>query len=446
MKGAAMEIGEKYQSAYQNIEMVIAQREQQQYYSALGYTSNLDYLCEFDVKVLNTLVKEYLPGCTYKEMRAYHKIHSLEELLQTMVFYCGHGIGGEAEMEDITMVEKLYQWSLGMGGTATQAAMALAAIGCSSVVHLTDDSKEVCDILNSPYIYTVSEEGELIHTVDVQQKTEQEVHCIIQFKKGDKLEIGDKRIEIPISNRLILTKMTVNITVPFSEPYFQYVEEQAEHFVSNVLSSFNEISDLGLLEQRIEYLREHLRVYRKNNSKGIVFFEDAHYHDYKIRKSCIESLYPLVDILSLNEEELGYTLKMYEREICWDDITSCVEGMKYIRDRLGIRKGLIVHTKDYAMYVGEPLNADIESGLVYGNLLATAKASSGWYGTIDEIRKVVELALSPEGVRKREALQQSIYREEAVLVPSKYIDQPRYTIGLGDSFVAGVQLCFANQQ
>jgi ADP-dependent phosphofructokinase/glucokinase len=36
----------------------------------------------------------------------------------------------------------------------------------------------------------------------------------------------------------------------------------------------------------------------------------------------------------------------------------------------------------------------------------------------------------------------SKYADCVTLVPTKYIDKPKYTIGLGDSFVAGVQTCF----
>ena len=42
------------------------------------------------------------------------------------------------------------------------------------------------------------------------------------------------------------------------------------------------------------------------------------------------------------------------------------------------------------MYVGEPLKADIERGLIYGNLLATAKANNGWYGTKEQVKEVLE--------------------------------------------------------
>ena len=50
--------------------------------------------------------------------------------------------------------------------------------------------------------------------------------------------------------------------------------------------------------------------------------------------------------------------------------------------------------------------------------------------------------LSPKGVENYGIIEKSNYAKEVVLVPSKYIDKPKYTIGLGDSFVGGVQMCF----
>jgi len=437
-----MDLIKKYEAAYANLETVIKDRIQSGKYMALGYTSNLDYLCDFSADRINEFLKKYLPDAELMKLKAFHKIHSMEELLSTIVFYCLHGIGGEAEICDTALIRQNFKWTPGMGGTGTQAAMALAAVGCPSVVHLTDDSEEVCGILKSPYIYTISPKGELIGTSEVEHTAEQEVHCIIQFKKGDAICLGDQMAEIPVSNRLILTKMTVNVEVPFFKPYFTYIEQHAQQFSSNVLSSFNEISDQELLMERLDYVKSHIQKYRRKNRSGILFFEDAHYHDYEIRKLCIEHLYSQVDIVSLNEEELKYTLEMYDYRIDIEDIVSCVKGVKYIRDRFAVQKGIIVHTKDYAMYVGEKLNADIETGLMYGNMLATAKAFGGWYGTKEQIGEILKFALSENGVKRRNTISGSKYNPEVVLVPSKYIDKPKYTIGLGDSFVAGVQMCF----
>ena len=94
------------------------------------------------------------------------------------------------------------------------------------------------------------------------------------------------------------------------------------------------------------------------------------------------------------------------------------------------------------MYVGDKLRADIEKGLMYGNMLATAKAKNGSYGTKKQIKAVLQFELSPNGMSKYYLIQNSDYKKEVVFVPSKYIDKPRYTIGLGDSFVGGVQICF----
>ena len=94
------------------------------------------------------------------------------------------------------------------------------------------------------------------------------------------------------------------------------------------------------------------------------------------------------------------------------------------------------------MYVGESLKADIERGLIYGNMLATAKANNGWYGTREQIKEVLEFDFSERGMKNYQILKESRYAQEAVLIPSKYIDTPRFTIGLGDSFVGGVQMCF----
>lgn len=438
-----MDMENRYQRAFESLQKVAAERTRENKYVAMGYTSNLDLLCNFDVVILNRLLKDNMINCNLLDMKCADKIETIEDLLNTVVYYCSRGIGGEVDVDNVELVARSFRFQYGMGGTATQAAMALAQVGCPSIVHLTDDSKDVCEILNSPYIYAVSQDGTLVHTKDIKQINEQEIHFIIQFKKGDKIKLNEQEIEIPCSNRLILTKVTVNESVPFSKPYFEWIEKNAEKVKSNVLSSFNCLSDKELLKKRLDYVKNHIEKYRQKNPQGIIFFEDAHYHDMQIRKMCLETIYSEVDIVSLNEEELQYTLnEMYEFNVDINDVFSCIQGAKFIRSKFGIRKGVIIHTKDYSMYVGDKLQVDIEKGLMYGNMLATAKAQNGSYGTKEQIREILNFDLSPKGITNYLLVEESQYKDEVVLVPSKYIDKPCYTIGLGDSFVGGVQVCF----
>lgn len=438
-----MDLEQKYYEAYDAMDQVIQARMERGRYMALGYTSNLDLLCDFEVERLNQLLKEYMPEGILKEMRAATTVRTMQELLETMVYYCSNGIGGEVNVENIKLVEENFHFEYGMGGTAVQAAMALNEIGCPSIVHLTDDSEEVCGILNTPGVFTVSQAGELVHTDQITQTQEQEPHFIIQFKKGDQICLGSQQVKIPCSNRLILTKITVNQFVPFSKPYFEWIERNARQVSSIVLSSFNALTDAEILKERLDYVKQHTEKYHRNNPEGIVFFEDAHYHDVQIKKLCLETIYSNADIVSMNEEELDYTLNdIYHHHVDIEDIYSCIEGAKYIRSRFGVRKGAMVHTKDYSMYVGEPINADMERGLMYGNMLATSKAKNGWYGTREQVREILEYGFSEKGEANYKAVMESPYAQEVVLVPSKHIYTPKYTIGLGDSFVGGVQMCF----
>lgn len=438
-----MEIEEKYQETYNKMDEIVSRRRGKKMYTALGYTSNLDLLFDFKVERLNEYLEKYLVGENLMEMKVSKLINSMEDLLRTIVYYCVHGIGGEADITNTDLIFHSFPYKNGIGGTAVQAALALSQVGCPSIVHLTDDSKEVCELLETPYVYTISPEGELIHTENMKQTNEQEIHGIIQFKKGDKVRLGDQTVEIPCSNRLILTKITVNEFVPFSKAYFEWIEKNAEYVHSNVLSSFNALFNESILAERLNYAKDHIRKYRQANPKGIVFFEDAHYHSIDVRRLCLETLCPYVDILSLNEEELKYTLsEMYHFDIDINNIISCIKGGKFIIDKYRIQKGIIIHTKDYSMYLGKKLEADIEMGLMFGNMLATAKAQNGWYGTKEQIKKVLDLSLSPKGIAYYETVKESEYANEVTLVPSKYIDKPKYTIGLGDSFIGGVQICF----
>jgi ADP-dependent phosphofructokinase/glucokinase len=369
-----MDIEDKYLQAYQNIEAIHHAQLKNKRYPALGYTSNLDILCDFNIDTFNTLLSQYHPNGNLNEMKTTTEINSIEDFLETVVAYCSMGLGGEVDIS-----EHVFDVKDGIGGTAAQAAMALSSVNISTIIHLTDDSKRVCNLLNSPYVFTIDSSGNKVNISDIKQTRDQEIHYIIQFKKGDKIVLNGIELVIPGSNRIIMTHVTVNEFVPFNDQYFTYIEDNAKNISSNVLSSFNTIQDKGVLLERLNYLKTHINKYKARNVEGIIYFEDAHYHNDKIRRLCLETIYPKVDILSLNEEELLNTLNIDKIEVNIDDVASCIKGMEYLKDTYHILKGVIVHTKDYSMYVGDKLQTDIELGLMYGNLIATAKAMFGLY-------------------------------------------------------------------
>lgn len=440
-----MNTDEKYRQVFSSMEHLVQLRREEGLLAALGYTSNLDLLCLFSIDKLNHMIGEYLPGADLASLECPGMIHTMEDLVSVIAYYCIHGIGGECDIADMSLATDHMEFTYGMGGTAVQAAMALSEVDCPALVHLTDDSPEVCSQLDKQTIYTVSPEGELIHTGDKEQTQEQEIHFIIQFRKGDQIQSGNTIYEIPVSNRLILTNITVNEYVPFSKPYFQWIEDYSDRVTSNVLSSFNCIFSEEILKQRLKDVCRHVATYHKNNPKGIVFYEDAHYHDSLVKRLVVETLYPICDIISMNEDELSNTVaEVFRTKINTQDIFSVLKMVSRLKEYFGIRKGVVIHTKDYSMYFGDEADADIEEGLMLGNLLATAKAENGGYGTREQIRQILNLSSSSFGLECRAGIAESEYAGKAVLVPSKYIEHAKYTIGLGDSFIGGLQMCFMN--
>ncbi|MDO4522439.1 MAG: ADP-dependent glucokinase/phosphofructokinase [Eubacteriales bacterium] len=437
-----MSIEKKYVQIVSELTDIAKKRTREERYTALGFTSNLDLLCDFSTEKLSSLLEQYLPNGKLEEMKAAKLITCIEELLETMVFFCRSGIGGEVDITGTEVMKDTFRWTNGMGGTGVQAAMALQRIGCPSLVHLTDDSGEVCKLLDLPGIYVASSEGKLIGTKAVKQTQEQEVHAIVQFRKGDVIRLGEQEVTIPTSNRLILTKITVNETVPFYKPFFDYIADEGRHVSSYVLSSFNCLQQKKVLADRLQKAKESIMAYHRANPAGVVFFEDAHYHNKEIREMCMNQLYPEVDIVSLNEEELAYTLESYGMELDLEDAESLVRGIEALRKKFSMKKGMIVHTKDFSAYIGERLDTDIEAGLICGNLLATAKAMNGWYGTMEQIEALLQYPLSEKGMAFRKRAAEASWGQDVIIVPTRYVDRPPYTIGLGDSFVAGVQMCF----
>ena len=436
-----MNMENRYRQIIDRLPDAIRARNKNGFLTAFGYTSDLDILSTFRTDSISLLLEKFLPGEDLAQMQAPPCISSLEDFLRTVVFFCREGIGGEADMADISLIRPYFEEHCGIGGTGVQAALTLSSMGASSLVHLTDDSSQVCALLNKSGILAVDPMGNAVPTGQLCQRNPQEIHYIIQFQKGQVLRSGSQYIVIPASNRLIVTKATVNHLLPLYLPFFRYIEKHAVCFPSIVLSSFNSIQEESILRDRIDTVCAHTQAYRRANPGGLVFFEDAAYHNDGIRRKCMDLLYGAVDIVSMNEEELQLAVQTLGMTADIGSLVSITSSARRLQEAYSIRQGIIIHTKDYALYTGTG-SLDfkmLEQGLAYGNVMATAKALTGNYANPESVWEVMQLPMSPKGISFR---YQAAEIPGVIVVPSRLIDKPAYTIGLGDSFVAGMQLCF----
>lgn len=157
-------------------------------------------------------------------------------------------------------------------------------------------------------------------------------------------------------------------------------------------------------------------------------------------------LSPGMDIVGMNEEELADQIQELGDKTDLTDARQVLSGLRRLRRTYGMRS-IVLHTRDYALYYGKDIpGCDPEEGLAMGNLMAATRARLGKYGTAEECKETLSLPVSQTGTEFAEKISDPamLSKEERLhIVPSLYMEHPRYTIGLGDTFTAGVLSCFA---
>lgn len=411
----------------------------------VGFCSNADVVLSWDAAGYNRILQKYLH--TRPDQGRNGQIASMEDFARISSWYITQGIGGNMDISNAGVCEELleiFQTEPALGGTGAQAAAALGAIGIPADVHLTDRSRPVCAMLSGSGVMMI-ENGMRIPVEDCQDNAPPIYHFILQFQKDDIIEVGGREFRIPCSNRLILFYDPIHRLLPIAEDYCRYYENASHNLTSYLLSGFDAVVDTSVIEERLEMLLGHIARVKERNPQMVCYLEGAFYLNPEVKRRVMGQLGPLADVVGMNEEELAEAVAEFGQDMDLDDAGQVLDGIRLYSARFGLR-GIVLHTKDYAMYYGKPMaGIDMEQGLTLGNLMAATRARTGRYGKLHDCRESLALPLSERGKAFAQKLTELAEQdEEAVLiaVPSRYIEHPRYTIGLGDTFTAGVQICF----
>ncbi len=405
-----------------------------------GYTSNLDKITNNSLHTINELLKKYT--CT-QNRKPGSALSGPVDFLEAVLYYASRGLGAEFSItsELSHFLATNFVCHDGIGGTAAQSAMAIGTLGYPVILHQTDSSVELVRQLQQANLYLV-DNGEIIHCTKHSGTTSPMPHYIIQLQKGSHLYANGRDILIPESNRLIFNFDSINPVLKLNSDYLNFIEHNAHRFCSHIISGFNVISDDSVLEQRIGMIIDHLKKTRLANPEIIFYFEDAFYYSMQKKVELYHKLIPYVDILSLNEEELVQLAELSSFSIEADSPLNIVRAVEHLVSCFGPRMGIVLHTKNYSMYLGRKTKADMQKGLAAGNLVAAAKALTGQYGTVQTIMECLNMPLSQYGMLFCKELQNIPLNYQINIVPTKYIEAPQFTIGLGDSFIGGIQTCF----
>ena len=424
-------------------------------FPVFGFTSNLDIVLKWDAERFNTLVQEYLRE--EPSFRPGDEMRTMEDFVRIACGCILQGAGGNFDITDGTLCTVLrgaFETELSLGGTAVHGAAALGALGIPVNVHISDDSREVCAFLDNAYISFIRD-GKKAGATERATDAEPVCHLILQYRKGDVLVIDGREYEIRQSNRLILFYDTMQKEVPFDESFFAYWESGREHPSSLSFSGFDAVTDEAVIEKKIARMRTFLARVKAHTPSAKSYLEGAFYMNPQVKTRLFCEMAKHLDIISMNEEELTAQVARLGGEADLSDAGGVMRALGYVF-RAFRANGVVVHTGHYAMYCGKQIaGADLADGLCAGNLMAATRARTGRYGTITDLEETLRVPLSESGTRMAEALQSMSVREARALagegcdaieviaaVPARFLEKPAYTVGLGDTFAAGVHTCF----
>lgn len=412
----------------------------------MGFTSDLDVLLHWDVEIYNRLLDQYLkappavaPGET---------ISSLEDFARIS---CGHiiqGLGGAYEVSDGWVCEhlrELFSDESAPGGACAQAAATIGALGLPVNIHITDTSREVCQLLNYPGVTGVRD-GKKVCMGSLATDMPPIYHVILQFDKGDVVRFFDQEVVIPHSNRLIVHCDPVHMVMPLQEGFFRYWELAEERPSSFVVSGFDSVVDDTIINEKLDRVTTFLRRLHRRSPETVLFLEGAFYIRSHIKDLVFSRLSPFMDIISMNEEELAAQLQRLHRPVGdLDQLEGIIRSLEELLQAFPA-KGAILHTRNFSLYYGQQLpGVDIAFGLTMGNLTAGTRARIGSYGTRQQLRETIRVPLSPMGLALCRQAEAYTGPNTLVVVPSRLMEHPKFTIGLGDAFLAGVQICFMDR-
>lgn len=383
----------------------------------LGLAGTVDYEVTWDAAVVADLVAEH--GIRADELTAEPAaIDDERDLLRCLLFHMAAGTGTERFVASSRIVEAVaahFEVRITLGGSNVRAALAMAALGVPSTVHLVSIDAHVRRTLPPGVGYLCSATADST-----------DPHLILQFPAGAAVRVGDVDVRAPHPNRLIFVNDPPSRELVISE---QLGELLAGARVV-LLSGFNVIQEPAVLADRLEAVRRHLR---RLPADGVVVYEEAGFHHPEMAARVRAALLPVIDAISMNEDEMQ---ALVGRPVDLTDPAAVASALVDLRRQLP-GPVLVVHTKYWALAYG-PDAARWSGALTGGVTMAGTRYRDG-----DELTPAAYAATaagpaSPVGATFAAALGAHAV-EEAVCVPAfdLRVAAPT-TIGLGDSFVGGL--------
>jgi ADP-dependent phosphofructokinase/glucokinase len=382
---------------------------------ALGFGNNVDFELVWDSAVLERLVVEH--DVRDEDLDRPGRIESERDLIISILGFVRSGRGGERFISSPTVVDefaKHFDKRVSLGGTSVRAAIAMRRIGYPAVLHLVTINDTVRALLPVDSSYVCSNGRDTVFP-----------HLIVQFDRGAAVAANGISIVAQHPNRIIYHSDLDNIEMRLTDAF----RVSARSAQTLLISGFNAMQSERLLAERLRSVADLV-----GGLEGLahVYYEDAGYYAEHLRSSVLETLRPCIDVVGMNEDELG---DYCGRQVDISNSVDVLDAMRTVHALVGVPL-IIVHCRLWAAAYGPGCEA-VGEALQSGVAMATTRFCLGDDYTAEDYWATRALPPSEAG----EALADTINHRGAgavCCVPVPHVVRSAgVTVGLGDAFVGG---------
>lgn len=374
-----------------------------------AFNTNIDHVIRLSGNVVEALCRDV--ECDFETPPS--SIEDEADVLSTLLHCMREGVGREVIIDDPTLIEGLGLSGIDrLGGNAANTAAGLAALGCPALLNVAAPSRRQMALIPSG----------VRAPLDAPSKIDL-VHTVLEFTRGDVVHIGDRRIVVPESDRLIITYDPLNTRMVVSKAFEGELLGGLEGLSAALASGFHllkrrqDAHEAVALLRRVHALCPELKIHTELGSPA----------DVRVLTDVVKSLRGVLFSLSMNEQEAA---ELFEGS--WNSVEAR-QRMHEFFEHMGMHTLCVHSTHVVYCMTREPdvVARAAQLGARCAGVLALC-------GHVSRDNLNIPLATSAIGMRtiaEFSPLKWDGHLE--VLVPAYHVEHRRTSTGLGDAFTAG---------
>ncbi|HSQ41628.1 MAG TPA: ADP-dependent glucokinase/phosphofructokinase [Fibrobacteraceae bacterium] len=374
-------------------------------------------------------------------------------------------------MEWLVQEESAFQWMrehvgydrLQMGGQGGIIANVLAVCGAKQVfVHCASLPEQQAKLfLDLPNLLSAQPDAQAAPAAKIHREKDLPlIHWILEFDKGDVLELAGQSFTCPKSNRFIATWDPENFRLAI-DPAFDLLIQKSSGVETVLLAGYQMLSH-PLLDgtsgtDRVDASMRIVGTWRKAHPGLCVHFEFASTQDKTIRKYLLDHVAPWADSIGLNEQELIDVLDVAgETEMAAKlraDLhgASLLHALEWLYRRVQAKR---IQLHFFGMYLtlqakNHPTApATTRNGMILAATIAAAKAGTGSIEKHENLMWAHGRAVSDVSLQELQAIAgelgaagktlldtgiASMKDVDVIAVPTILIEKPITLVGMGDT-------------